>query len=258
MKDLKANKKVIEICSNIFYPMLALAIVLAVWAICAKAYGNPLVLPAPDVTLREFFKMFAQKLFWVSIGWSLLRTILCFVLSFVLALLFATLGNLWLPIHKTLSPIITILRAAPTVAIILILYAFTANNNLAIVVGFLIAFPIMYSAFYSAINNVDKDLLEMAKVYKIKPIDKIFGIYLPTITPTLFDNSKSTLSLTFKVVVAAEILTSIPLSIGERIKYESNIFDIEYLLAWTIASIVLAFILEGFVSLLKTIWRKTR
>ena len=58
--------------------------------------------------------------------------------------------------------------------------------------------------------------------------------------------------------MAAEILTSIPLSIGERIKYESNIFDIEFLLAWTIASIVLAFILEGFVSLLKTIWRKTR
>ena len=70
MKDLKANKKVIEICSNIFYPMLALAIVLAVWAICAKAYDNPLVLPAPDVTLREFFKMFAQKVFWVNIGWS--------------------------------------------------------------------------------------------------------------------------------------------------------------------------------------------
>ena len=100
MKDLKANKKVIEICSNIFYPMLALTIVLAVWAICAKAYGNPLVLPAPDVTLREFFKMFAQKLFWVSIGLSLLRTILCFVLSFVLALLFATLGNLWLQIGR--------------------------------------------------------------------------------------------------------------------------------------------------------------
>lgn len=258
MKDLKANKKVIEICSNFFYPMLALAIVLAVWAICAKTYGNPLVLPAPDVTLREFFKLFSTNLFWISIGWSLLRTILCFAISFLLALLFATLGNLWIPLHKTLSPIITILRAAPTVAIILILYAFTANNNLAIVVGFLIAFPIMYSAFYSAISNVDKDLLEMANVYKVKGMDKIFSIYLPSITPTLFDNSKSTLSLTFKVVVAAEILTSIPKSIGERIKYESNIFDIEYLLAWTIASIVLAFILEGIVSLFKFIWRKTR
>ena len=258
MKDIKVNKKVIEICSNIFYPMLALAIVLAVWAICAKAYGNPLVLPAPDVTLREFFKMFGEKVFWVSIGWSILRTLICFALSFILAILFATLGNLFNPLHKTLSPIITILRAAPTVAIILILYAFTANNNLAIVVGFLIAFPIMYSAFYSGINNVDRDLLEMAKVYKVKPIDKIFSIYLPSITPTLFDNSKSTLSLTFKVVVAAEILTSIPKSIGERIKYGSNIFDIEYLLAWTIASIVLAFILEGIVSLFKYIWRKTR
>lgn len=254
----KVNKKALQICSNIFYPLLALAIVLAIWAICSKAYNKPLVLPEPGITLKAFFSLFSKEIFWISIGWSVLRTVICFVISFVFAIVFATLGNIWTPLNKTISPIITILRAAPTVAIILIFYAFTTNNNLAIIVGFLIAFPIMYSAFYSAINNVDKDLLEMAKVYKVKPQDKIFSIYLSSITPTLFDTSRSTLSLTLKVVIAAEILTAIPRSIGVRIRYEQNIFDIEYLLAWTIASIVLAFVLEGLVTLFKYIWRKTR
>ena len=258
MKKLKINKKALEICSNIFYPLLALALVLAVWAICFKAYNNPIVLPEPGVTLKAFFTLFGEKYFWTNIGWSILRTLLCFAISFAFAVVLASLGNLWKPLNKTLAPIITILRAAPTVAIILIAYAFMANNKLAIVVGLLIAFPILYSAFFSAIENVDKDLLEMAKIYKVKPIDRIFSIYLPSVTPTLFDMSRSTISLTFKVVVAAEILTSIPKSIGVWIKYEQNIFDIEYLLAWTIASIVIAFILEGIVSLLKYIWRKTR
>ena len=58
--------------------------------------------------------------------------------------------------------------------------------------------------------------------------------------------------------MASEILTSIPMSIGTSIKQAQNIFDMEYLLAWTIASIVIAFILEGIVSLSKVIWRKTR
>ena len=258
MNKLKINKKTLEICSNIFYPLLALALVLAVWAICAKAYNKPIVLPEPGITLKTFFLMFGEKYFWVNIGWSILRSLICFVISFALALILASLGNICKPINKVLAPIITILRAAPTVAVILIMYAFMANDKLAIVVGLLIAFPILYSAFYSAIENVDKDLIEMAKIYKVRPIDRILSIYLPSVTPTLFDMSKSTLSLTFKVVVASEILTSIPMSIGTSIKQAQNIFDMEYLLAWTIASIVIAFILEGIVSLSKFIWRKTR
>ena len=259
MQKIKTNKKALSICSNIFYPLLALSIVLAVWAIASASYGNPIVLPAPDVTLRVFFQMFAEKSFWVNIGWSTLRALICFGFSFVLALLFAALGNLFKPLNKTIAPIITILRAAPTVAVILIIYAFMmAETKLAIVVGFLIAFPILYSAFYSAIEGVDKDLIEMANVYKVRARDKVFSIYLPSISNTLFDMSKSTISLTFKVVVAAEILTYIPKSIGTQIMYAKNVYDIDYLLAWTIASIVIAFLLEGFVALLKYVWRKAR
>lgn len=258
MKKININKKALQICSNIFYPLLALALVLAIWAITAKAYDNEFVLPMPGGTLKVFFELFGEKTFWVSMGWSVLRTLICFAISFVLALVAASLCNLFKPLNKTLAPIITIFRAAPTVAIILIFYAFMANDKLAIVVGFLIAFPILYSAFFSAIDNVDKDLLEMAKIYKVRPIDKVLSIYLPSISPTLFDMSRSTLSLTFKVVVAAEILTSIPKSIGTRIRFAQYTFDIEYLLAWTIASIVIAFVLEGLVVLAKKIWEVAR
>lgn len=61
-----------------------------------------------------------------------------------------------------------VLRAAPTVAVILILYAFYSNETLAFVVGFLIAFPILFTAIYSALSGVDKDLIEMTKIYKVK------------------------------------------------------------------------------------------
>ena len=258
MESNDLNKRVIAIFSNIFYPVLALAIVLAVWAIASRAYNKPILLPEPGIVLKTFFNLFGEKYFWINMGYSFLRTIICFSISFIIAILLASLGNVWKPINKVLAPIILIIRAVPTVAVILVFYAFMANKTLAIVVGFLISFPVLYSAFYSAIENVDKDLLEMAKIYKVRPIDKIFSIYFPTITPILFDMSKSTLSLTFKVIVAAEILTAIPQSIGERIKFESNLFDMPYLLAWTISSIVLAFVLEGIVALFKYIWRKTR
>ena len=146
---------------------------LAVWAIATKIKNNVLVLPMPDAVLKSFCTLGGERGFWLSVYATLLRTFICFIISFASALLLASLAGLFNPLHRVISPIVSILRAAPTVAVILIMYAFMDNNSMAIVVGFLIAFPILYSAFYSAIVGVDKDLLQMAKLYKVRPIDKI-------------------------------------------------------------------------------------
>ena len=259
VKKINVDKKTVKrIIENIAYPLAALGIVLAVWAICAKVKGNPLVLPMPSKVLARFFALGGEKGFWSSVGSSLLRTLICFAISFAAAMIFAVLGGLFKPLHKLIAPIVSLLRSAPTVAVILIFYAFMSSNAMSVAVGFLIAFPILYSSIYSAIVGVDKELLEMAKVYKVKPADVAFGIYLPSIAPCLFDTSKSTLSLTLKVVVAAEILACVSKSIGGKIQTANATFEIEYLLAWTLVAIVFGFALEGVVALLKKVWEVAR
>lgn len=259
MKKITIDKKQAwRIASNIVYPLIALGIMFAVWAIAAKAEDNALVLPMPDAVLARFFVLGGEKGFWTSVGWTLLRTLVCFVISFVLAMIFAVLGGLFNPVHRIMSPIVSVLRSAPTVAVILILYAFLSGNAMAIVVGFLIAFPIMYSAFYSAITGVDKDLVEMAKVYKVRPLDIVRGIYVPLVMPCLFDTSKSTLSLTLKVVVAAEILANVQDSLGGKIQVANASFEIAYLLAYTLVAIVFSFVLEGVALGAKKIWEVAR
>lgn len=255
VKKLNIDKKgVAKIAENIVYPLLALALVLGVWAIAARMKNNPLVLPMPDVVLQCFFTLCEETGFWTSVGMSIARTLLCFAMAFVLALALASIGGLLKPVHRVLSPIVAFLRSAPTVAVILILYAFTSSNIMAIAVGFLIAFPIMYSAFYSAISTVDGELIEMARVYKISPLNRVIGIYLPSIAECLFDTSRSTISLTLKVVVAAEILVGISNSIGGKIAVANASSEIAYLLGWTLIAIVFSFVLEGVVALLKKLW----
>ncbi|MCM1306431.1 MAG: ABC transporter permease subunit [Bacteroides sp.] len=253
------KKKAKSIALNIFYLLLALAIALALWAIIAKAKNNELVLPMPSAVLGRFFRLGGEVGFWQSVGWSILRTLGCFALSFVSALLFASLAGLFNPLHRVLSPIVSFLRAAPTVAVILILYAFMPEKDaLSIAVGFLIAFPIMYAAFYSAITGVDRDLLKMAKLYKVRGLDKILFIYLPSIANCLFDTGRATLSLTLKVVVAAEILTNVSQSIGGKIQFANSTSEISYLLAWTLVAIVFSFVLEFCAAILKKVWEILR
>lgn len=257
--NIKIDKKSAKAAAeNIFYPLLSFAIMLAIWAIASKIKGNEFVLPMPDVVLGRFFKLGSSAGFWASVGATLLRTLICFVISFLLALCAAAIGGIFTPFHKVMSPIVTVLRAAPTVAVILIMYAFLRSDTMAVVVGFLIAFPILYSSFYTAISGVDRDLLEMAKVYKVRTVDRILQIYLPSIANTLFDAGKSTLSLALKVVVAAEILTNVTVSIGGSVQVAYASFEVDYLLAWTLVAIVFSFVLEGAVALLKKLWEVTR
>lgn len=258
MKERIFNDKTKRIIGNILYPLISFAIVVAVWAIVAKVKNKPLVLPMPDVVIKRFFTLGGEAGFWKAVGFSLLRTLLCFAASFLIAFVFSAISKVLNPVYRVINPVVSFLRAAPTVAVILILYAFYSNETLAFVVGFLIAFPILFTAIYSALSGVDKDLIEMTKIYKVKKIDVVKNVYLPEVAPNLFDNARSTLSLTFKVIIAAEILTFVPKSIGSKIYTANASFDVAYLLAWTLVAIVFAFVLEAVVSIFKKIWEKTR
>lgn len=237
-------KKSKSLILNIIYPLLALAIVLTVWAVAAEVADKPLLLPSIEVVFGKLGNLLAQSIFWQSVGTTLLRSLETFLLAFVFAVVLATLGTFWSPLHRVLSPIITVLRAAPTMAVILLSTLWLEYDESPILIGFLIAFPLLYSAVYSALQSVDKRLLEMAEVYKVSSFNKVRSIYLPSVLPAVLDSLKSTISLTLKVVIAAEVIAQTKSSIGIEMMKSNLVFDIDVLIAWTITAIVLSFLLE--------------
>ena len=250
----KLDDKTKKIIENVAYPLISLVLVLGIWWIVSAVKDKPLVLPAPDKVIVEFFKLFGGVSFWRSVGLSLLRTVICFAISFVMAFAVAVVAGLWTPIHKVMSPIISILRSAPTLAIILIMMLWLDGQTAPVFVGFLIAFPLLYQGIYTAIVGVDKDLVEMAKFYKVKPRDIVFGLYAPEIAPQVFDVSKSTISLTLKVIIASEVLTYAKDSIGLEMQKANQAFDVAVLLGWTLVAILLSFVFEGIATGLKKLW----
>lgn len=204
--SLKNNKKVVKSLLNVIYPLVTLGIVLAVWAIVAHCYNKPIVMPSPAVVLERFFLLFGEKSFWTDIAFSLLRVVECFALSFAFALVLGSLAGIFKPVAKVLAPIVSILRSAPTMAVILLALVWIGAKNAPLLIGFLVAFPVMYQGVQSSISGVDSDLVQMCDVYKVSFINRVRFLYIPQIAPTLFDCSQSTLSLTLKVVIAAEVL----------------------------------------------------
>ena len=47
------------------------------------------------------------------------------------------------------------------------------KNNAPFIVGFAIVFPVLYDTVLSSLVSIDKNILEMAKLYKISLKDRI-------------------------------------------------------------------------------------
>ncbi|NLZ24898.1 MAG: ABC transporter permease subunit [Clostridiales bacterium] len=248
--EKKIDKKIIlAALKNVAYPIAALAIALAVWAAAAAAVNKPLILPGVSEVLKEFFLLLKEKAFYKGVGWTLLRTLEAFLLSVVLGLAFAVIGALVKPIRKTFEPIATAMRAVPTMAVILLSVLWLDYDEAPVLIGFLICFPLLYSSFLNAFLSVDKDLIEMAKVFKVKKTDTVRYIFIPSILPSALSSMKSVVSLCLKVTIASEVIAQTKTSIGVMMQMASMRFDIAKLMAWTVSAIVLSFVLEGLFAL---------
>ena len=256
MTDKKAVAK--KVIANILYPVAAFAAVLGMWAIVAAVKALPLGFPSVGEIFRALGQLLGSGAKWLAIGNTLGRIIAAFLLSAAFGVALAVLGQAWLPVRKFMRPVVTVLQSAPTMAVILLAVVWLDDSEVPLLVGFLVCFPLLYNTCCDALDSVDGELLEMAKVYGVRKRDRLTGIYIPTMFPVFVDGSRSAVSLCVKVVIAAEVLAQTTRSIGVEMQRESVMFEIADLLAWTVVAIVLSFLMEGLVTLVGTLWEKRR
>ncbi len=235
--------KLKKILPDIIYPFAAVGIIVALWAIFAAAIDMELIVPSIGSTFDKLGNLLTGADFYRALGNTLLRTAASFFTG-ALAALLLSLVSLKDSVRKFLSPVIKIVRSVPTMSVILLTVIWMKPATSPIFVAFLINFPIMYSGFYSAFSGVDKDLVAMSKVYGVKFKNRLFELYLPAIAPAAFDCMQSSIGLTVKIVISAEVIAQTRYSMGIAMQMARGYLETAELLAWTLAAVVLSYILE--------------
>lgn len=238
---------------NIISPLISMAIFIAVWHIVAKIVDIEIILPTPAEALRQLGDLALTGEFWIAVGGTLARAMLSFAISMGAALALAALSTFFKPVGRLFSPLIIITRAMPTMSVILLSLIWFTSQITPLFIAFLIIFPTLFTAFYSSFTNIDADLIEMAKVYKVGKLQKLTKLYLPSIYPSFFDTVRSAVSLNIKLVIAAEVLAYTKDSMGVMMQFSKAYLETASLFAWTIAAIVLSYLLEMLVALIKKV-----
>lgn len=236
---------------NIVLPIATMVVVVIVYAIVSKVVGIDMLVPSVPSTLKQFFSLFAQKSFYVAVFWTLVRAFISYFLAIVLAALLAFSTYAFKPLRSALAPLIVLVRIMPTMSLILLALIWFDSFEATILVAFSVVFPMLYTAFADAFESVDKDLIEMARVYKVDTKTKVFSLYLPQMSSNIFTGIKSSIGLNLKLVIAAEVLAQTAKSIGIEMQFAKINLDTATLIAWTVVAIVLGALFEGIVRLIE-------
>lgn len=252
MKQIKAQKK--RKYLNFIFPIICLIIFILIWQIVAKIINLELIMPTPLVSFKQFGVLIGQVTFWDALANTLSRSFQSFFIAVFLALFLAILSTLCKGVYYFLSPVVIISRATPTMSVILLSLIWFSSKITPMFIALLIIFPMLYSQFYSAFSNIDSDLIEMSKLYKVPRNTMVTKFLVPYTLPLCFDSARSAISLNLKLIIAAEVLAQTKDSMGVMMQRASIYLDTPALIAWTLAAILMSFLLEMATVLLKKIF----
>lgn len=225
---------------------------LAVWQLLDMVIDNRLVLAGPIRVAQALVEQLGQPDFWVICGASFGRIALGFLLSFVVGFLLALVSCRHRLFRDFVDPIISLLRTIPVASFIILLLIWVGNQALTVFLAFFIVLPLIYTNMVTGFESVDRQMLEMARVYGLSRWRTFLYIYRPAFMPFLMSSTKISLGMTWKSGIMAEVLATPKPSIGKEMATARTFLDTPDLLAWTVVVMVLSFLFEkAFMELLK-------
>ncbi len=218
----------------------ALLFWLLFWQAAAMLLNKELFLVSPLQVLQRLAELILTGPFWASVAYSFTRIVGGFLLAFATGIVLAILASKSRVIQALIEPLIRVVKSIPVASFVILSLLWIASRHLSIWIAFLMVLPIAYTHVLEGIGQMDRELLEMAKVFNLSGFKRFRFIYLSEILPYLRSAASLALGLCWKSGIAAEVIGLPDGSIGEHL-YQAKIYlDTPDLFAWTVVIVVLS------------------
>lgn len=215
-----------------------------IWHVCSVFINEELLLPSPFQVLKSLVLLMGKFYFWKSVLSSVIRVIIGILLSVIIGIVFGLTAGLNKFVEELLEPVVITVKATPVISIIIIALVWFNSSNVVIFTAILICFPIVYTNVLQGIKSIDKSLIQMANVFKVKRKYVLKDIYLPSIKNYIVSGILMCMGIGWKVSVASEVLSIPRYSIGLNLLSAKTTLETSELFAWTIVVVILSFMFE--------------
>ena len=213
---------------------------LVAWHLASVVIDQELLLVSPAKAIRTLGHMLGTAEFYQAVFGSLSRILMGYALGVVLGAVLASLAYAVPLVGTLMGPMMYAVKSTPVASFVILALIFMSSRYLSILMGFLMVLPILYSSVLTGLQGTDRKLIEMAKVFRMRPGAKIRTIYLPAAYPNFLSACALSLGMGWKAGIAAEVIGLPDQSIGEALYQAKIFFSTPELFAWTLAIILIS------------------
>lgn len=229
---------------NKFRKIIIAIIWIIIWQIMASFIKEEILLPSPLIVFKKFIYLLGQVDFYKAIFLSTIKIIAGFLISIAIGVIFAYLAYKYKLFYDFISPLIRIFRSIPLASLVIFLLFWANKDYLSIYISFIMAMPLIFQNVYDGLSDIDKNILQMADIYKVSEIKKIKYIYKVKVKAFLYSSIVSISGLVFKAGIAAEVIGLPKNSIGNNLYNAKVYLDMPNLFAWTLAILLISSFFE--------------
>ncbi len=219
-----------------------------IWYLAAHLVGSELILPGPHAAFKALVRLLGTGDFYLNVLWTVLRTVLGIAISFVLGVIFAFLADRSAPLREFLRLPVSFFKSIPVMAIIIYVILVVKSDWVAVVVCFLMCFPIAYTNILNGLEALDIKKTELGRMLKLSGRQMERFIVWPSLDTQIRTALSLITAMSWKVVVASEVLAIPKHSIGYQMLNSKYYLETADLFAYMIVLIILSLVMEKLVA----------
>ncbi|MDY0235327.1 MAG: ABC transporter permease subunit [Gudongella sp.] len=228
--------------------ILSIALLFGLWILLSMVVDNEIIFPSIFSTSKSLVRIVVSDEFFPTVGATLIRSIIGFLISVVLAIVLGGLSRMYKAMDAIIQPLVSMLSSIPIIAIIILALIWLDNDIVPIFTGFVMIFPLLYETVVGAIDSMDKKLLQMARIYDKTGMDLVLYLYMPRIFAALRSISGSSISTNLKMVIAGEVLSQPSYGIGTELQLQRIYLDTSGVFAWIVVILLISWGLREFIN----------
>jgi NitT/TauT family transport system permease protein len=223
--------------------LLSWVVMLLVWELAARLADSALFPPVSRVLL-----VMGQEIASGALPYNLAITLARVAAAFAISMLLGTALGLamggWRRFDVLFDSWVTALLNLPALVLIVLMYVwFGLNEAAAIAAVTLNKLPTTAVMVREGARALDRDLMEMARSFRLGRWPKLRNVVLPQLYPYLFAAARSGLAIIWKIVLVVELLGRSN-GVGFQIQVFFQLFDVQHILAYTLAFILVVQAIE--------------
>ena len=221
-----------------FFIFLGCLLILGIWQV-ASIFTESIAISSPMETLKALIHLSGTPDFYKHFFISLERVLIGILIGGLIGFILGIFAGLFEDIRNLLEPIRWVAMSIPpvTVLVVVMLWLGMGTKMVVSMAAFLLA-PVIYVNTVAGMQLVDKNLINLAKVYRFSFRSKLTYLYIPALAAPLIAGMVQIVCSGIRVVVLAEVMGSVD-GIGAVVAESGNSLDTPVLFAWVLVCVLL-------------------